>query len=129
MLKMGGETPVSGHRRPLVVQNLHFRCSHRDHGLNTQHHAGLERQRRFRGHNVVGNFGFFVQRRTDAVPNKPSYHMEPGTFGVFLHSASDVVEFITGSRFGHSQGETVTRSKRAASGETSPTAKVRAASP
>lgn len=99
MLKMGGETPVSGHRRPLVVQNLHFRCSHRDHGLNTQHHAGLERQRRFRGHNVVGNFGFFVQRRTDAVPNKPSYHMEPGTFGVFLHSASDVVEFITGISF------------------------------
>src|SRR3989442_11661984 len=37
VLEVGGQAAVPRHRRPAVVENLHFPASHRDHRLDSQH--------------------------------------------------------------------------------------------
>src|SRR5437879_3865637 len=91
VLEVGGQAAVPRHRRPAVVENLHFPASHRDHRLDRQHHARPQLRPAPRVAEVR-HLGILVQRATDTVADERPHDREPVTLHVHLDGVRDVGE-------------------------------------
>src|SRR5215813_1999324 len=93
VLEVRGEAPVRRHRRPAVFQHLHLPGAQGDHGLDGQHHAGLE-GRAAPGVAEVRHLRLFVERPTDAVAHERTHHPEAVALAVHLHGVRDVADAV-----------------------------------
>src|SRR6267142_4780748 len=91
VLEVGGQAAVPRHRRPAIVEHLHFPAPHRHHRLDRQHHARPQLRPAPRVAEVR-HLGTLVQRAADSVADERPHDREAVPLHVRLDRVRDVGE-------------------------------------
>ncbi len=106
MLELGGAGPVRGHGRPAVAPHPGPPVAHRDHRLDREGHADLDRLVETRVV-VVTDLQIGVELLADPVADEVAHHAEPLGFGVILDRLADGVDRVARHRGGDAEGGAV----------------------
>ena len=97
VLPLRRQAAVLGDDGPAVVAKLlDLAPAGVDHGLDGEHHAGLELFERA-GAAIVQHLGFFVEYLANAVAAELAHHRKAVPFGEFLDGVSDVAQVRAGA--------------------------------
>src|SRR6266849_4928355 len=91
VLEVRGQASVGRDRRPAVLEHPNLPRPHGHHGLDGQHHAGLEGLSP-PGLSEIRHLRLLVQRSAYPVPHEGAHHADAVALAVALHGLRDVAD-------------------------------------